>query len=149
MKVIAFVSCVSMKQTTPQPIAAKDLYISPLFKKAREYVEKVSNKWYILSAYYGLLGPEQLVSDYNLTLNEMSSKEVEKWSRLVYSDIIKYVNPSPEDVLLFLAGMKYRKFLIPMLRDKDGLIVNVPMKDLPIGKQLSWLNHELELMRNM
>ena len=65
------------------------------------------------------------------------------------SDIIKYVNPSPEDVLLFLAGMKYRKFLIPLLRDKDGLIVNVPMKDLTIGKQLSWLNHELELMRKM
>ena len=41
------------------------------------------------------------------------------------------------DEFTFLAGEKYRKFLIPELSN-----VKIPMKGLKIGKQLQWLTKQ-------
>ncbi len=63
------VSCVSQKLPVSAP--AKDLYTSPLFCKARSYVERKGQPWFILSAKHGLLHPDQPVAPYDLTLNTM------------------------------------------------------------------------------
>jgi hypothetical protein len=73
------VSCVSLKR--PEPALAKDLYISPWFRLARSYVEATGCPWFILSAKYGLVAPDQTLAPYQQTLNKMSVLERREWSR--------------------------------------------------------------------
>ena len=43
--------------------------------------------------------------------------------------------------VVFLAGARYREFLVPALRE-FGTSIEIPMEGLRIGEQLSWLaNH--------
>jgi hypothetical protein len=41
--------------------------------------------------------------------------------------------------ITFLAGLDYRRYLIPSLVDR-GIQCRIPMEGLAIGKQLSWLD---------
>ncbi len=49
---------------------------------------------------------------------------------------------STEDNLSFLAGQDYRNFLVPLLQH-DGFTVNIPVEELQIGEQKSWLESKL------
>ena len=59
---IGLVSCVKVKRT--YKTQAQDLYISPLFRKAWNYVTKTYDRNYILSAKYGLLIPTTEIEPY-------------------------------------------------------------------------------------
>src|SRR6266545_8383566 len=75
---VYLVSCVSKKRTNPSP--ARDLYISDWFLKARDYVESTHSPWFILSAEYGLVSPDQVLAPYERTLNTMSKAERNAWA---------------------------------------------------------------------
>ena len=132
---IALVACVSKKNKTPMP--ARDLYISDWFKKASSYADSISDQWFILSAKYGLLDPDDVVEPYDETLNKMPVNQRRAWSKKVLEDLISKLNVGDQVVLL--AGMKYREFLVSPLRS-TGFHVEVPMEGLRIGEQLSWLS---------
>ena len=102
------VSCVSKKLVVPAP--AKDLYTSPLFLKARAYVESLSQPWHILSAKYGLVHPEQVIDPYDLTLKTMGVADWRRWAERVMSQLQQHLDGIGE--VVFLAGMDYRKFLV-------------------------------------
>ena len=133
---LCFVSCVAQK--LPRSAPAKDLYTSPLFRKARGFVEAQGWPWFILSAKYGLVDPEQVIEPYEKTLNTMGVAERRDWAE----GCRRALEPHLAGVksVAFLAGNKYREFLAPALRNR-GIEVHVPMARLPIGKQLAWLNH--------
>jgi len=135
MAVIGLVACGAKKKATAAP--AKDLYISSLFKKSRSFAESKCEKWFILSAKYGLLLPEQFVEPYNETLKSYGVKERAEWAEFVFQDISKHINPG--DKIIFLAGNCYRQFLIPKLQAM-GIQIEVPMKGLRIGEQLHFLD---------
>lgn len=137
MAVIGLVACVTKKRETASP--AKDLYISDLFKKSRIFVESNCDKWFILSAKYGLLLPEQVIEPYNKTLISCGKKKRIEWSESVFQDISKHIQPGDE--IVFLAGKIYREFLIPKLR-AEGVQIKVPMEGLRIGEQMQWLNEK-------
>ena len=134
MNALHLVSCVSAKRPTPAP--AKDLYISPLFLKARAYVERAGGPWFILSAKYGLVHPNEVVAPYDVTLNAMPVADRRNWARRVLTQLEPHLTNSTS--ITFLAGHRYREFLEQPLRQK-GLAVSVPMQGLKIGEQLSWL----------
>ena len=69
MKTIALISCVSKKQKGSTP-RKESIYISDLFKKSYRYCEKFDSR-YILSAKYGLVEENEVISNYDLTLNSM------------------------------------------------------------------------------
>jgi hypothetical protein len=134
MSTIYLISCVSEKH--PAPMVAKDLYVSSLFKKARHYAEQTGCPWFILSAQYGLVSPEQVIDPYERTLNEMPIAERRDWARRVFAQLME---AAPQiDRAVFLAGHRYREFLMALLRERD-ISVEVPMEGLRIGEQLSWL----------
>lgn len=54
------VSCVGDKHSKPLP--ARELYRSDWFLKARAYVEAQGEEWFILSAKYGLVSPDQVIA---------------------------------------------------------------------------------------
>lgn len=136
---IVLVSCVSKK--ADQPSRAEELYKSHWFNKASAYAKNVGNSWYILSAKHGLLSPDQVVEPYDQTLNRMGAAERRTWARYVLRDIEKTIKPGK--TLIFLAGLRYREYLVSPLEEK-GYRILIPMKGLRIGEQMQWLNKRLE-----
>ena len=115
---------------------AKDLYTSDFFRKARAYVESRRSPWFILSAKYLLISPEEMISTYDKTLKNMSAEENRAWAREVLKQAPNIL-PNARRIV-FLAGKDYRGNLFQGLSDL-GYTIAVPMKGLGIGKQLNWL----------
>lgn len=139
MTKIALVSCVSSK--LPCAAAARDLYTSPLFAKSRQYAETHADKWYILSAKYGLVVPERIIEPYEKTLNTMPKEERKAWSHKVLVQLTH--STSPSDQIIFLAGERYREDLEHELINR-GYSVSTPMRGLSIGRQLQWLTQHAQ-----
>ena len=135
---IYLVSCVSQKQPSPAP--ARDLYTSSLFSKASAYADSTGQPWFILSAKYGLVHPDEVIAPYDLTLNTMPVAERRRWANGVLAQLAPHLKGI--GAVTFLAGQRYREFLEAPLRSR-GLAVSVPMEGLRIGEQLGWLTRQL------
>lgn len=131
---VVLVACASEKAVDPLP--AKDLYVSPLFRKARAVAESLAPSWYILSAQHGLVEPHAVVSPYNLSLKEVGATQRQVWAERIAATLKANYRIGTEFV--FLAGSSYRELLSLRLRDL-GFVVQSPLVGLSIGKQLQWL----------
>ncbi|MCD8509739.1 MAG: hypothetical protein LRY73_07600 [Bacillus sp. (in: Bacteria)] len=132
MKRVVLISCVSKKRE--EKAKAKDLYESALFKFNYQYALSMQpDKIFILSAKYGLLNEDNEIEPYDETLNTKSAAEIRDWAEKVLADLKKEVDVD-KDEMIFLAGDKYRKYLLPHLKN-----YKIPLKGLPIGKQLQFL----------
>lgn len=137
METIILLSCV--KQKLGIPAIAKEIYISNFFQKAFKYAESLRpDKIFILSAKYQLLSPEQRIEPYELTLNKMGVAERRRWASHVIEQL-GYQADLENDNFIFLAGQKYREFLVPAINNYE-----VPMQGLQIGKQLGWLKGKID-----
>lgn len=134
---ICLIPCVSMKAGSKKK--ASELYLSPLFKGAKEFAINNSDRWYILSAKYGLVSPKSNVEPYDATLNKMTTEKKRNWAKRVYKSLMRCTQP--DDEIIFLAGANYRKDLIPLLVDRGNRVLT-PMEGLSIGKQLKWLKQQ-------
>ena len=132
------VSCVKSKLLQPAP--AKDLYISNWFCQARACVERTGGAWYILSAKYGLLHPNEVIPPYELTLKSMGITERRTWAQGVIKDLQPHL--ADRKTVVMFAGAHYREFLEPSLKNL-GIKVDVPMRGLRQGEQLRWLGERL------
>jgi cytoplasmic iron level regulating protein YaaA (DUF328/UPF0246 family) len=142
MNRIVLISCVSTKLDTKAK--AKDLYISPLFKMNYAYAKSLApSAIYILSAKYGLVDPETTIDPYDETLNTMKSGQVKDWAIDVIDQMEGKIN-FQKDEIIFLAGERYRKFLMPLCRN-----AKVPLEGLGIGKQLGWLKKKLNATKTL
>jgi len=136
VKTVVLISCVSKK--LDQKARAKDLYISPLFRKNMAYALKLQpDAIYILSAKYGLLKPDDEIEPYDLTLNTMRAKERKEWADGVLKKLGE-VEDIENSNFVFLAGANYRKYLVEHMPRYE-----VPMEGLQIGKQLQFLTEQL------
>ncbi len=132
MKKIVLISCVKSKLN--YPAKAKDLYTSTLFKSNLQYAYQLKpDAIYILSAKYGLLDLEQMIDPYEMTLNKMSEAEKKIWSRKVLNALQQKADLK-SDLFVILAGMNYRKHLLPELTHYE-----IPLDGLSFGRQLQEL----------
>lgn len=131
---LVLVSCVSQKNAEPAP--ARLLYKSNWFVKVRSLVEKQNAEWFILSALYGVVAPDDCIAPYEKTLNAAHVAERRIWSENAYRQLAPHLIFNQRIVIF--AGQRYRQFLVPALR-RDGYQVDVPMARLRIGEQLAWL----------
>ena len=137
MAKIVLISCARKKLNNKAK--AKDLYISALFKFNLRYARSLNpDKTFILSAKYGLLALNREVEFYNKTLNNMSSNEVKEWASQVLQQLRKESDLNTDEII-FLAGEKYRKYLIPSIKN-----YKIPLQGLGIGKQLKYLKEKLD-----
>ncbi len=132
MRKIILISCVSKKRSSRSK--AKDLYMSALFQKNLHYaLQQQPEQIFILSAKYGLVTLDEEIEPYDLTLNTMSASEIRQWAAKVLDQLSEHADLQ-QDIFIFLAGAKYRKYLIPHLAH-----VQIPFEGLTIGKQLQQL----------
>jgi len=127
---IGLVACSSRKRPGTHP--ARDLYNSALFMKSKAWVTAHCKAWYILSAQYGLLQPDQLVASYDLTLSRLTTDDRRAWAHRVNTDLRQLDSAS----FVLLAGNLYASAL-------EGLPHERPMHGLSIGQQLRWLSTHL------
>lgn len=136
---IYLVSCVSKKHDGAH--AAKDLYCSDLFIKSRRYVEQhleKGDKWFILSAKYGLVSPETQIEKYDKTLNKMYKVDRHLWAtKDVIPELRREINSATE--IVFLAGKNYTEFLSKWL-DSEGIKYTDLLKGKKIGERLNFLS---------
>ena len=82
---LVLIGCVKTKQSTPA--RARELYTSPLFVKRRRYAEGSGRPWYILSALYGLVDPDQVLEPYDMHLAKQSAAYRRHWAAQVVRDL--------------------------------------------------------------
>ena len=132
MGTVALISCVKKKGN--HPAKAKDLYTSTLFRSGYRYALSLNpSAIFILSAKYHLLNPETVIEPYEHTLNTIRKSEIVDWSEKVLKQL-REVSDLKQDNFIFLAGERYRKYLVPHISN-----YKIPMQGLPLGKQMAWL----------
>lgn len=134
---IGLISCVKSK--LPVSAAARDLYVSPLFRGMRTYVEINCDRWFILSAQHGLLSPDHVINPYEKTLLKMPVHERRQWGQRVQTQLLAVLRPRSE--VMILAGERYREEIASFLVEQ-GHRVTVPMSGKKLGAQLSWLKEQ-------
>jgi hypothetical protein len=110
--------------------AAKDIYQSQLFRKARAWAERHGDDWFILSAKYGVVAPDDQIDTYDLALNTTSREYRLEWAGRVATKL----RDVAKGRLVVLAGENYCQAW-----PEHFQFVERPLKGLGIGKQLAWL----------
>jgi hypothetical protein len=82
---------------------------------------------------------DQEIDPYNETLNDKGVKEIKAWSNEVFEQMKTKLDLETISTVYFHAGDRYRKYLIPQLKN-IGIRCEVPLMGLKIGEQLAWYN---------
>jgi hypothetical protein len=85
-----------------------------------------------------LLNPNDIIEPYEQALKAMKAGERRAWAESVIEELRKHSDLYADDFVL-LAGTAYRQNLIPYLKR-----YSVPMEGLALGKQLQWLDLQLQ-----
>ena len=134
--VIVFLSCGKTK--AKHTCKASELYQGDLFKKSLAYAKSLNpKKIYILSAKYCVLELTDIISPYELTLNNMTKHQQKVWAYKCYQQLKeKQVDFKQETI--FLCGENYRKYLIQLFKNSI-----VPIKGMSFGNQLKFYNEKV------
>lgn len=128
---IGLVGCGSQKRT--ERCEARDLYASVLFRLSARYADLAYDRWFVLSAKYGVLSPAEIVEPYERTLR---AGDFHPWGSLVHARLCGLV---PDATLFVLAGDRYVR---PLAAFRKSLVA--PLAGLGIGRRLQWLRREID-----
>ena len=123
---IGLIACCGKKLDHPAP--ARDLYTSTLFKKSRAWVESRCERWFVLSAHYGLVDPSTVIAPYNQTLKPLNNAV---WGKWVYEQLC--VLGLHKERFFVLAG---RRYIAPL---QDLIQVADVLRGMGIGERLAFL----------
>ncbi len=141
---IGLIACSSKKSSAPFALA-KDLYKGELFKKARRLMEARGQRYFILSAKYGLVAPDAVINNYDQSLIDTSPNDRDVWGLKVRASLFERIglgNP----IIEMYAGALYVKPLAEKL-NAFGYRVVLPLSgSRGIGDQLSKLNFMIATM---
>lgn len=143
---IALISCVSQKATDNPDVLlpARELYTSPLFKKALKFAEAQNpDRIYILSAKHHLLRQDALVGYYNVTLNKMTASERREWAQEVLLMLEAENVDFENDEFIFFAGRNYLQYILSSGKIKH--YKNVYGNFRGIGYLLHYLSNPIKL----
>jgi len=130
---VVLVQCTKSKRDGEH--AARDLYDqSDYYCKQRAYAEAVADVWFIQSAKYGLVRPDEVVESYNAHASNLDDPD--GWAAEIAADLVDAVGT---DVTVeLLGGMAYTDPLTPEL-ERRGIEVLEPLRGKGIGQRKSAL----------
>lgn len=132
---VILVGCVKSK--LPHPAPARELYTSPLFRKARSYSERSGQPWFILSAQHGLVDPDAELGPYDLRLSTTPLTYRQEWGNRVVEDLHATLGTLADRTVEIHAGAAYADALRPRLTAAGATVVE-PLAGLPLGPRLGW-----------
>ena len=121
--VVMLVSCGKRKST--KPCQAKEMYNSSRFQCLKSIAEQFGLEWYILSAKYGLLSPNEVIEPYDLSLAMCPLEEQISWAVRTANQLLKADN---DTAFFIVADALYSQHIVPMLHDA-GHSVSAPFLD--------------------
>jgi hypothetical protein len=160
MKRVILVGCAQTKalpevEGYPKPqLPAKDLYVSPLFKKRRAYAEREvaegrAECWGILSALFKCVAPDRELPGYDWTMKDWRVGELDGWGEQVAVSLTRDVRQGQgfhdhtRWIVEIHAGASYVEAAETWLVRK-GYVIETPLAGLGIGDQLRWYNLTLD-----
>lgn len=124
---VVLVQCTKSKRDGEH--AARDLYdTSDYFVKQRAYAEAVADEWFVQSAEYGLVHPDDVVETYDAHASDL--EDADGWAEDI-ADALE-ANVGPEAVVEILGGAAYADPLTPEL-ELRGFDVLEPLRGQRIG----------------
>jgi len=133
---VLLVGCVKSKQSEER--RAQDLYRSPLWRARRDYAHRSGSRWFILSAFYGLLDPDDLIAPYDLALADVPAAGRRAWAKAVAHSLEQRIGPLAGITMEIHAGGTYRRALEPTLLAR-GAVVSAPTAAIRgVGAQIAW-----------
>lgn len=122
------------RQPSLGPVPAREAYIGPLFRASRNYADKFyKGHWIIVSAKYGLLHPNSLITDYDVTLGGRTNSTTlhqdltTQWGKML----------SHYEVIISFAGQAYNRYLTQVVG--KGQLFEVPLASLSLFERMKWL----------
>ncbi len=155
---VVLIACSKTKsfdqKKSSQKKKAIDAYSSPLFKKSVLWAKNRNKEIQIMSAKHLLIPTAKEIKNYDLSLNDLNSKERKQWASMVSNEISEGWQHGiydgelmgmqvgkPIKKVYLLAGKNYTKDLKPLL-EKQGIKVLEPLEGMEIGERLSYLNKD-------
>jgi hypothetical protein len=133
---IGLVGCV--RQQGAGTVAAEDLFVSPLFRGRRAYVERTCARWYVLSALHGLVAPDAELAPYDLKLKSLSQSERRAWSERVLVQLEAELGELGGLTVEIHAGASYtNEGLVRGLRAR-GATVELPAAGLAEAQEIAF-----------
>jgi uncharacterized HhH-GPD family protein len=132
---VVIIGCVKSKVT--HPAAARDLYSSPLFLARRHYAETSGASWFIASAEFGLIAPDEWLSPYDRYLPDLNADYRAVWAQWCAARLTLLVGDLTGRTIEIHAGAAYVDSLRPALSTR-GATVLAPVAALRMGEQLAW-----------
>ena len=132
---IYLISCTKKKEA--RRCKARDMYMpSPRFRHSVSIAERARARFFIVSAKHHLLKPDDVISPYEKTLNNMGIKQRQEWAE----EVIKQMEVSlpRSGTAVILMGMSYCEYLLEWL-NKRFKNVEQPLEGFRSGEQLQKL----------
>jgi hypothetical protein len=117
--------------------AAAELFISPLFERRRRYALESGLPWYILSAKFGLLAPDDVIGPYDVYLADQSPGYKKAWGEFVTAQLEQRLPSMRHRAIEVHAGAAYVDPLRAPLTAR-GARLAAPLAHLRQGEQLAW-----------
>lgn len=134
--------CVKTKDVRPRP--AKDLYTSELFRRRRRYAEAAGRPWWIVSAEYGLVAPDEVIAPYDTLIGRRPRHERDQIARQVADRLSRELGGLTGKRLELHMGDEYVLAIGPRLRQQGAILVR-PLEGLSFGQGLAWYGERLGL----
>lgn len=132
------------KQKLARPAAARDLYTSTTFVKARRYAEQAGRPWFILSAEHGLVRPDDWVAPYERYLPDTPTDYRAAWGEWVAARL-GLLHGSLDGLRCEIhAGRTYVDAVADCLRRRGAEVVE-PLRGLAQGGRLAWYDQAFEV----
>jgi len=128
------------KRPDAGPTRARDAYTGSPFKVNREYAERFADRWVVLSAKYGLIGPDfEIPGDYNVTFGDPATSPI-SLERL--KEQARQFGGF--DRVVALGGTEYAERVKSVFQG-TGAEVLTPTAGLPIGKAMGKVKEAIRL----
>jgi hypothetical protein len=131
---IRLVGCSRTKASGPRPAA--ELFLGAGFGKARDYAMALGGPWYVLSAKYGLLHPDDVVAPYDVYLGDRPEGYRSAWGEWVVAQLADRYDLRGAVVEVH-AGRAYVGPLAVRLTELGATLTD-PLAGLRQGERLAW-----------
>lgn len=128
------------KEPERGPALAREAYVGSPFKVNRGYAEAVApGRWLILSAKYGLLDPDQLIEDYDVSFNRPASGPIETAALAAQARARGLTGP-----VVGLGGQSYVEALRGALSGLEGVELSFPFEGMSLGYMMAAVKRATE-----
>lgn len=116
--------------------SAAEIFTGAAFRKARDLAIRSGKPWYVISAKFGLLHPDEVIAPYDVYLPKQSPRYRSAWAQWVVAQLSER-HRMQGVVIEAHAGIAYCEPLIGPLA-QAGATLTQPLAGLGLGRRLAW-----------